>query len=118
MTEKFTVFFDGACPLCRREIAFYQKRKGADLIEWFDVSETQGPTVAGTLSKCDALKRFHVRDESGDIHSGARAFAMLWTKLRSFRFLGVVASTPPIVWLLEFFYRGFLRVRPLVQRLG
>ena len=30
------VFFDGACPLCAREIEFYQKQEGASRIAWVD----------------------------------------------------------------------------------
>ncbi len=30
------VFFDGACPLCAREIEFYQKQEGASGIAWVD----------------------------------------------------------------------------------
>ena len=33
------VFYDGACPLCIREIAFYKRRKGADGVTWVDVSD-------------------------------------------------------------------------------
>ena len=31
-TMKLTVFYDGSCPLCTREIAFYRHKDGADQI--------------------------------------------------------------------------------------
>jgi len=35
-----TVFYDGACPLCRREIAFYQRLDRAQRLVWRDVAKT------------------------------------------------------------------------------
>jgi hypothetical protein len=35
---KLTVYYDGACPLCRREIDFYRRRGRAAPIEWVDAA--------------------------------------------------------------------------------
>ncbi len=116
---KLTIYYDGACPLCLREIGFYRRRKGADALAWVDVSEeadaAAGDRIAPDLSRCDALARFHVRDKDGRLRSGARAFAELWAALPTFRPFGVVARTPPIVWVLEGAYRAFLKIRPRIQ---
>ena len=115
MTQAFTVYFDGACPLCAREVSFYQRQAGAQNIAWVDASGSPDGALGTDLDACDALKRFHVRDETGRLFSGARAFAKLWAKLDRFRVIGVVAQRPPIVWVLEGLYRFFLPLRPGVQ---
>ncbi len=113
-----TVFFDGSCPLCRREIAFYQRQRGADAIDWHDVSSMSGEAcVAPGLDCASAMKRFHVRNADGEIKSGATAFAELWTWLPAFRWAGRLARLPGIVHVLELAYRAFLPVRPRLQSL-
>jgi len=113
-TQPVTVFFDGSCPLCRREIDFYRGRSGADAVLWEDVSANG--TVRCELETCDLLSRFHVRGSNGTLYSGARAFAEMWTALPRFRWLGLIVKTPPFVWLFEGLYRIFLIIRPLLQR--
>ena len=112
---KFAVFYDGLCPLCLKEIGFYQKQRGAEQIEWIDVSKPTDTDPAPGLSRCDALRRFHVRDTNGQLLSGARAFGALWSVLPRFRWLGRIALLPLIAHVLELAYRSFLRVRPLIQ---
>ncbi len=113
-----TVYYDGACPLCRREIDFYRRRRGADRIAWVDVGRAQGPVVDSDLSVCDALSRFHVRTNRGRLISGGRAFAEIWANLPGFRPLGRLLRAPPLALLLEGLYRVFLRVRPGMQRIA
>ncbi|NBC20591.1 MAG: DUF393 domain-containing protein [Alphaproteobacteria bacterium] len=112
----FTVYFDGACPLCRREIALYQNRRGADEIAWVDVLQATEDDLGG-LTRDQALKRFHVRQKDGRLRSGAAAFAALWKALPAFRPAGYILAAPPFVWLAEGLYRLYLPVRPGVQRL-
>jgi predicted DCC family thiol-disulfide oxidoreductase YuxK len=95
-----TVFFDGGCPLCSREIAFYRARRGADRLHWVDVSECGSEWVAPDLTLEAARRRFHVMHADGRVVSGARAFADLWSDLPAFALLG----------------RLFLRLRPWLQR--
>ena len=111
-----TVLFDGSCPLCRREIAFYRRRRGAEQLDWVDVSRQEaGPTVAG-VSRLAAMQRFHVVREDGRAVLGAAAFALLWRALPGFARAGRVASFPVVTHALELGYLAFLRLRPLLVR--
>ena len=120
-SPRLTVFFDGSCPLCVREIGFYRRRRGADAIDWIDVSAHAAETPAGALraapglSRCEAMARFHVMDAGGALVSGGEAFARLWFALPAFRPAGRVALLPPFRWLLNRAYDAFLRVRPAMQ---
>lgn len=118
MNADLTVYFDGACPLCRREIDFYRRRRGADRIQWVDVSSANEQQLSSGLCRSDALARFHVRRSDGRLDSGGRAFAELWYALPDFRWLGRIARTPLLTPVLETAYRGFLHLRPAMQRLA
>ncbi len=113
MTSVLTVYFDGGCPLCRKEIAFWRRRNGADRIDWIDLTEVPGAFVTEGLSKDDAIKRFHVQTHEGRLYSGARAFAALWSVLPATRIAGWIMGLPVIVQVMELVYRGFLKIRPL-----
>lgn len=110
-----TVFFDGTCPLCEREVSFYRRREGARAIRWIDVSDAPEGTVAPGLTRAQALARFHVRDARGELVSGGSAFASLWSAMPGFRILGRVFNLPPFAWLLDRTYDLFLKVRPRLQ---
>ncbi len=118
MSAVFTVYFDGACPLCRREIGFYRRRRGAERIRWVDVGRSACEVVDDDLCRREALSRFHVRLADGRLVSGARAFAELWSQLPGWRALGRCARLPAVTPLLEAAYRAFLRVRPVLQTLA
>jgi predicted DCC family thiol-disulfide oxidoreductase YuxK len=113
---KPTVFYDGSCPMCRSEIAFYQRQRGADGVEFLDVSACPGETVAADLTQSDAMARFHVRAADGRLTSGAEAFAELWKSLPALSMAGRIAALPGIRHGLELAYRAFLPIRPWMQR--
>lgn len=112
---ELTVYFDGSCPLCRREIAFYRRLRGAERLQWLDVSA--GVPLGPDLSCADAMRRFHVRDARGRLFSGGAAFARLWQALPGWRVVGWLFARPPLSWLLDLAYRGFLPLRPRLQAL-
>jgi predicted DCC family thiol-disulfide oxidoreductase YuxK len=111
--RKPTVYYDGACPVCAREIGVYRRCAGAETVDWVDVAALDHDAKAAhDLSRADAMARFHVRGEDGKLVSGAAAFATLWRALPAWRRWGRVAGWPPLAALLEALYRGFLAVRP------
>lgn len=107
------MYFDGSCPLCRREIALYQGLHSTQTIQWVDVSQ---PVECGDGLSCStAMQRFHVRDEQGRLFSGAAGFSRLWRCFAGWRWLGLATAVPPLSWLAEAAYRLFLPVRPWLQ---
>ncbi len=105
-----TVYYDGACPVCRREIGFYQRRTGAD-VAYCDVATEARP--APDLGREEALKRFHVRLPDGALVSGAAAFLALWGATPGFGLPVRLLSARPVVAALDVAYSGFLKLRRL-----
>lgn len=119
-----TVFYDGACPLCTREIAFYRRRRGANRIVWIDVSESPetnpelpNAEIRHGLCRRAALERFHVRHADGRVITGGRAFAELWVALPGLAFPGRLFRVWPLCILIDVAYELFLPLRPFLQRL-
>ncbi len=110
-----TVWFDGACPLCRREIALFRKLDRRGAIHFEDVSR---PDASCPLDPAELLARFHARERGGPVVSGAAAFAAMWRAIPLLRPIGELARMPPLLWLLERLYTVFLRIRPRLQRLA
>jgi predicted DCC family thiol-disulfide oxidoreductase YuxK len=110
-----TVLYDGACPLCRREIGLYQGMRSNAPLCFADVSDTAQSLPPGT-TRVQLLARFHVRRPDGQLLSGAEAFLALWATLPGWRWLAVAGRWPGALWVMERCYRGFLKVRPLMQR--
>ncbi len=113
-----TVLYDGACPLCRREIGVYRGLRPlqADAPVCFaDVSDVSVALPAGTTRE-QLLARFHVRGRDGALLSGAQAFLALWAELPGWRWLALAGRAPGATWVMGRVYRRFLRWRPTLQR--
>jgi len=113
-----TVLYDGACPLCRREIGLYRGLKPLQSdapVCFADVSDAAVPLPPGTTRE-QLLARFHVRGRDGELRSGAQAFLALWAELPGWRWLALAGRAPGAAWLMERTYRLFLRWRPTLQR--
>jgi len=111
-----TVYYDGACPLCSREIALYRRLDGADDLHWVDITTASPQELGADLTREQALSRFHVRDEQGRLVSGGAGFLTIWRRLPGLRWMAWLAARPPLSWLLEPAYRAFLRIRPWLTR--
>lgn len=110
-----TVLYDGACPLCKREIGVYRTLRSDTPVCFADVSDASVSLPSGTTRQ-QLLARFHVQRESGELLSGAQAFLALWSVMPGWRWLALAGRVPGVAWLLELTYRLFLRVRPRLQR--
>jgi predicted DCC family thiol-disulfide oxidoreductase YuxK len=110
-----TVLYDGACPLCRREIGIYRGLEPNTPLCYADVNDAALPLPPGTTRE-QLLARFHVRSADGELLSGAQAFLALWAVLPGWRWLARAGRLPGVAWAMERAYRFFLRWRPALQR--
>ena len=108
--SRLTVWHDGGCPLCRREIALMRRLDRRGAIEFVDATGGE----ACPLDRAELLARFHAR-EDGRMLVGAAAFAAMWRAIPVLRPLGLAARNRAVLASLEAAYRIFLRVRPVIQ---
>ena len=109
---KLDVWFDGDCPLCRREIALMRRLDRRGSIAFTDVADGG---ASCPIDRAELLARFHAR-EDGVMLSGAAAFAAMWRAIPLLRPLGLAARSPWVLAGLERAYVAFLRVRPWISQ--
>lgn len=107
-----TVWYDGGCPLCRREIAAMRRLDRRQAIHFVDLAD---PDAACPLDRATLLARFHAQERGREPVSGAAAFAAMWRAIPVLRPLGLLARNPTLLWLLEKAYLRFLGLRPRLQ---
>ncbi len=105
------VWYDGGCPLCRREIALMRRLDRRGAISFVDVAQDDATCPA---DRAALLARFHAR-EDGVVVSGAEAFAAMWRAIPLLRPLGLMARNRWVLGGLERLYGRFLRIRPMLQ---
>jgi len=110
--SRVTVWHDGDCPLCRREITLMRRLDRRGAIAFVDVA---GAGMC-PIDRAEMLARFHAREEGGPLLSGAAAFAAMWRAIPLLRPLGEAARSKRVLAMLERLYLRFLGVRPRLQR--
>jgi len=113
-TTRVTVWYDGECPLCVREIALMRRLDRRHAINFVEAREAGDCPV----DTAELLARFHAREGQQPVVSGAAAFAAMWRAIPILRPLGQAARLQPVLWILERLYRVFLRVRPGLQSMA
>lgn len=110
---KPTLYYDGDCPVCAREIAMYRRQPGSDAVCWVDAARCEASALGPGLTREAAIARLHLRRPDGNLVSGAAAFTQLWQALPRWSWLGRLLGARVGVVLLEAGYRVFLAVRPI-----
>ena len=111
-----TVYFDGDCPVCSREIAMYRRQPGADGVHWVNAASCEAGALGSDLSREAALARMHVRRADGSLVGGAAAFVALWAALPRTATLARWLNHRRVRALLDAAYSAFLVVRRIWRR--
>lgn len=109
------IVWDGACGFCRRAVAWALAR---DRDHWFiAVPNHEVPPSFVTPVRVAAFHdAVHVRTASGAWLRGGRACLYVLERI-GFPWLARIARVPPLVWLVEIFYRLVARNRVFFSRL-
>ena len=92
----------------------YQSLEPLQDVQWMDVSAPQAGLSPEEQTRL--MARFHVRLPDGRMLSGAAAFVELWLTMPGWRWLGCIGRLPGVTPFLELTYRGFLHLRPHLQK--
>jgi len=106
-----SVFYDGKCSLCSREIKFYKKIAPKDLLHWVDVTTSENELKLSNIKLVDALMYLHAKDSRGKFHIGIDAFILIWSQLNYFKYLNFIVSLPLVYQLASFTYDKFAKYR-------
>jgi predicted DCC family thiol-disulfide oxidoreductase YuxK len=116
-TPDLTIYFDGACPLCAREIAHYLRRDRAGRLAARDIAADPAPLAPLGITQAAAIAALHVRHADGRMARGAAAFVAIWERLPRWRWLAAtLRRVPGALALAEAVYRLVARHRVRVVR--
>ena len=106
-----TIFFDGKCGLCSREIKYYKKIAQENKFRWLDIASDPAPLKPFKISQADGLRRLHGLDAEGRLHIGVDAFLLIWRELPYWRGLGIFVGLPGIRHFAQLAYNRFADYR-------
>jgi predicted DCC family thiol-disulfide oxidoreductase YuxK len=101
------MFFDGGCPLCRREVAHYQSLDRRNRVCWIDISRASDLLSKYGIDHDAAMRRLHAVDERDSVVSGVAAFVAVWRHLPVYRHLAWFVERLDLVPLLDRLYVRF-----------
>lgn len=102
------LFFDGACPLCSREVAWIRRHDHRGAIRFTDISS---PNVAGLPASRDVLmEKIHARLGDGTLIEGVEVFRRVYEAI-GFRRSVKLTRLPVVAPLLDALYSVFAKNR-------
>ena len=114
---KRTIFYDGLCQLCSREIAMFQRRVPDGTLAYVDISLPEFDAAHYSLDPVRIHKHMHVRNEqTGQMLTGVDALLAMWECVPGFRWLARFVRLPGIRQLASVWYVVFARVRPWLPK--
>lgn len=109
-TEAFEVFFDGACPLCSREIALLRAWVPPGQVRFTDLMDDQFELEPGGPSHDDLMAEIHGRHANGRWVTGVEVFRILYAAAGWKRCVAI-SRLPGIRNLLNVAYAWFAKNR-------
>ena len=102
-----SVFFDGKCNLCSKEINYYQRIAPKNTFNWVDITKNPDELDRFEIKLSDGLRLMHVADSNGNISTGVDAFIIMWKQIKYWKFLGLFVSLPIVKQIANLLYQYF-----------
>ena len=112
-----TVFYDGLCQLCSREIDLFRWRVTDGSLAYVDISDPAFDAAAHGVDAALVNHHMHVRDEEhGRMLVGADAITGMWECVPGFRWAALFLRLPPFRPFARWGYAVFAWVRPKLPK--
>lgn len=106
-----TIFYDGACGLCSKEINYYRRIAPDSVFDWQDVTISTAKLDKHGIQLADALMQLHAIDSQGRMHKGVDAFILMWKQIGQWKWLASLVALPAVKQLAHVLYGHFCRWR-------
>lgn len=110
MENRVEVYFDGECPLCRREVDMLRRLDRKHAIRFTDIAAPGFDPETVGVDYPTLMARIHGRRANGDLIEGVEVFRELYAAV-GFRRLVALTRLPGIAQLLDLGYRLFAKNR-------
>lgn len=109
----FEVFYDGECPLCRREIELVRRLDPGGRVRCTDIAAPSFDASPLGRSHEELMARIHGRLPDGRLVEGVEVFRRMYAAISPGVLGPLVALTrlPPLSWALDASYRWFAKNR-------
>jgi len=114
--QTFTLFYDGACPLCQAEILFLSKRNEAGLLNFVDINSALYDSQKIGITCEQALAAMYGQFADGTLINGIAVFPEAYRRAR-LPFLAWLFSRKLLQPVLTVAYHFFAKNRSSISRL-
>ena len=126
--RELTVFYDGACPLCAKEISHLngldESPSGQCAIEFVDLASLPDDATlrarlgsGSTVTRSDAMGSLHiVNNRTGAVSTGMESFVAMWSRLPYWRTFSRLFSVPGVMPVANVVYGVWARNRNVLKR--
>jgi predicted DCC family thiol-disulfide oxidoreductase YuxK len=104
------VFYDGACPLCRREIELLRRKDKQQRILFTDITDPKFDPASIGVAWATLMARIHGRLPDGTLIEGVEVFRRLYAAV-GFGSLVALTRLPVVTELLDWSYGAFAKNR-------
>ena len=73
-TVKLTIFFDGGCPLCKREVDFMSSRNQKGFLKFIDINGSEFSFDKYGITYKEAMERIHALKSDGSVIKDVNVF--------------------------------------------
>ena len=114
-----TVYYDGLCKVCSKEISHYRKQRGADSIAFVDICSKDFDPRAEGLDPVRIHQVMHVRRQDGSLALKVDAFIEIWSVLPNLEWQAKAQGWAPCIhgFILGFAF-SFYILNPAAQLEG
>ncbi len=115
--EEFTtVYYDGLCRVCSREIDHYRTLSASRPLRFLDITAPEFSAEAEGVDPVQVHKYMHVKRADGSLSLGVDAFIEIWSSLPRYQWAARLARKGAVRFGLDAFYNVFVKVRPYLPR--
>ena len=76
---KLTIFFDGGCPLCKREIDFMSSRNQKGFLRFIDINSSDFSSDKYGITYKQAMERIHALKSDGSVIRDVNVFQQAYS---------------------------------------